>query len=877
MPRRSLVQLSMLALAAAAAGLATWQLAAQSAASSSLCTVVPGGGGTGTGSALSTFSGGTVRLGNWSDTGGRCALAFENFTAVNTTSSLFAAQGSSSASTYCKDSGGQRIVASGSHVAQQNLPTFQSGATTFDVKLLNSVQASVGNNAWMPVVRGLLTVPVLVDGRVLNIAPTGAEFVLPGGDAYRTLSVENGNKLTLSAATGSTPTRIQNLSLSGCNSTGGLTVAPGDYFIENLSIAAGCRISVSGSSGRVNFYVKNGLTIYGGPTCINFPLDASSRCDSTSTALAKPERFNLSLYSGNLATQGDLSIAGALYVHAGSFSAGDGGKYRIVGEVLAQSISMLGNDGTVLRYQDTGVFLQPASLRNGEYALAATAVPPTAVAGDLAYLPSQRDFSASGGTAYSGTLYAHAIAADGSIAATPTWDAAALMSVADRSAKFWTQSSAATPTLVALGAVDDAAFGAYSAVAAELRQAIPDPAALGGKYLAGRDPLRRVGRLHRTAPVIAGPVVAFAAEDGLLYAVDKLTGALKWGFIPRQVLPSTGNPAAMIRAAVWGQLAYVTSGGSGYITGTVLGGRVHLALKIDVASGALQSIAWVDDASPATSPASPYGGEAPLPALTAESPVQVYYVVGNRIRQRPVDGSGSVTTRDLGALTVTSAPVVQSAAEIYLGAYDGQVYRTAMTATTAPTAVFTVDSGEAVLTLGGMTHTSASGSQLLLAATSSDTLAVRAAAASTPAWSTTLGSSSASVVPTLPTGARLTAPATLTPDGKLLLPVTIGSTCFEQAYELGPLELNDGSPVASVKLRQVAVSAALNLVGYGEALTARYTQIGSRRFGIASAGGGNPSGSAVHDARGRWGELEWGRRSYRIQQRNWKEVTRDLP
>lgn len=866
------------AVAAACVALTSWQLEAQSVAAGALCSVVSGAGASGTGSALSVFSSGSIALGNATDTGGRCALSFEAFTSVNSTAALFTSQGSASASTYCKDTTSQRIVASGTNVSTLTLPAFQSSAVTYDVKLLNSSQMAAGNNGATNINRTSSSFTQTVDGRTLTITPQNTEFTLPAGQSYRTLSVENGNRLTLSAASGTPTTLIQNLTLAGCNSSGGVTVAPGDYYIENLSIAAGCRISVSGSSGRVNFYVKNGFTLYGGPTCVNFPVDASYRCSSTATTAADATRFSLRVYTGNLLTQGDISMAGAFYVHAGRFESGDGGIYRIVGEAVAQNIKMMGNDGTVVRYQDTGVFTQSATLRNGEYALAPNAVPATAVAGDLAYLPSQRDIGSSGATAYSGTIYAHAINADGSISTTVSWDATAAMTAADRAAKFWTQSSAATPTLVALASVDDAAFGSYSTVAAELRQAIPDPTALSGKYLAGRDSTRLVGRLHRTAPVIAGAVVVFAAEDGVVYAIDKSSGALKWGFVPRQVLPSTADPAAMIRSAVWGQLAYVVSGSLGYVTGSVLGGRVHLALKIDPSTGALQSIAWVDDAGTSvTSPGNPYGGEAPLPTLTTESPVNVYYIVGNQLKQRPVDGSGSTTTLSLGSVTATSAPLVQSAAAVYFGASDGKVYRAGISPSAAPSLVYTVDTTEAVQSVAGLTYTSVAGNQLVLAATTSDTLAVRGMTYSTPAWSTSISSSSNAAIPVLPSGGRVTAPATLTPDAKLVLPVTVGSTCAEQAYEVGPLSLDDGSTTSNVKLRQTLVSAATNLIGYGEALAARNTTVGSRRFTIASGGGGSTATSGSHDPRGRWGEMEWGRRSYAIKVRNWKELTRDLP
>lgn len=856
---------------------ASWRLNAQSASAVSLCSTVTSSQGSGTGSALSTFPGGAIALGNATDAGGRCALTFEAFSAVNVGTTLFSAQGSGSASTYCKNTATQRIVASGTNFAKQTLPTFQSTTTTYDVKLLNSSQVAMGNGGATSVNRTTSPTTVTVDGRTLTLAAQGNEVALPTGVSYRTLSVENGNRMALTSASGSPTTVIQSLSLSGCNSAGGITVSPGDYYIDTLSIAAGCRISVSGTTGRANFYVKNGFTTNGGPTCINFPVDASYKCAGTATSAADATRFSLRVYTGDLLTQGDISMAGAFYVHSGNFNSGDGGLYRIVGEVVASNIKMLGNDGTVVRYQDTGAFPVSISLRNGEYALAPPAVPASAVAGDLAYLPAQRDIDSTGKESYSGTLYAHAMNADGSISATATWDATALMTATDRTSKLWTQSSAATPTLVALSAVDDSAFGTYSSVATELRRAIPNPNALSGKYLSGRDATRMVGRLHRTAPVIAGQVVVFASEDGIVYAVDKATGALRWGFIPRQVLPQTGKPSQMIQTAVWGQLAYVPHGGKGYVTGSVLKGQVHLSLEISATTGALARIAFIDDASPATSPASPYGGDAPIPALTTDSADNVYYVVGNKIKQRPVDGTGSVTTLDLGTVTATSNLVANSPSEVYVGASTGKVYKAGVSPSAAAAEKFTVDTTEAVLTLSGLSYASSAGSQLVLAGTTADTLKVQGTASAAPSWSTSTTASSNASIPVLPASGRITAPAQLTPDARLILPLTVGSSCLEQAYAVGPLMLDTGALSSNAKLRQVALSASINLIGNGEALAARSTTIGSRRFGIATGGGGSGSKTGTRDATQQWGEMEWGRKTYSIKVRNWREVTRDLP
>lgn len=813
-----------------------------------VCTIDTNGGSTG--AVFSVFENGYIDFTNRGDYD-QCNLTFLGGSVVNAqTGHLYGPGAAQPSVKACKDVGtGQVVTVSGKAMQRRTLDTYVSNTATTDFQRQSS-----------------------------------GSYTLPAG-TYRNVSLQNGASLTL------TPdTNIKSLSIGGCNGNAKLTFAPGKYFIENMTLEAQCNLEVSGSSGTVVLNFLNPPNINGGPTCVNITNCAGLRtaaASSNTTAVSSilsaqsPERLQMNIYTGNMSMQNNVFIAAGIYLDNGNFFGGTG-PLGFVGEILGANVTVQNNTQTYYYSKTTSMPgsstpITPPVLRTGFYTLSPAAVPARATVGDYVFVASQKDVTSTGTAGTSGHLLAFALKADGSLNSTPAWDFAdeivKLASTA-REAKLFTTD--ASGNFVTLRNADSAAWGASN----------PDlamyPNTANGAYLAGRDPASLVGRPWRTAPQIIGQAVVFATDDGFLYSVNRTTGALNWAWMPRQILPLTATPKALMDQHPWGQIGSVQQSGVTYITGTALSGALHFSLRLK-SDGTPDGIAWQDYRTGKSSPSSPFGGAAPTPAARTGSGTQsVAYVVDNKLVVRSLDGTGTVKESTLST-TVTSNLLYLNQDEIYYGDTAGnlQVVNSSGTAGTSPGSV---GSGEAILSINGAYLNSSSGNTLSLLAQTLTRVSSfkRVAGAWSAAWYSAIGSSSTGSVPSISVngstaGLYISAPPTIA-DGKVYVPVTRSVTSKDECgrdvitltgYVFGPLDLTSGSLVTDgIKFRgdDLSPNDSIRLLGDGESLRVTVGSVDARSFVYGHANDGKNS------AADGWGQFEM-TKSVLPGRVNWRELT----
>jgi hypothetical protein len=795
-------------------------------------------GSTGQGAVFSVMAGGQINAGQ-SDANGSCNVQFYGSAVVNAPTGGFIEPGTATTGSPCKNysqSPAQMVVATGTTSPAKTLPTFQYNAQTYNLSYSNSSQVQVGSN-WYNLNSSAQTISS--GGRTVILPAQGGALAVPSGTYtdWGTITAQNGTAVTFQA--NAAGVNINTLNLSGCNGVVGATFAPGNYFIQNFNVQAGCSVGVSGN-GAVNLYVLNGFTFNGGPGCYNY-----TNCGNVSVsnmAAQLPQNLKFWVYNGNVATQGALQIAASIYVANGSFQMSQGGNFALVGEVLAQNITFQNNSNSYFYYANTSSFTTTSSTstyRLGSYALAPAAVPPLAQTGSLVYFAEQNDANASGTPAISGHLYAVPLGSDGSASAAATWDAASLMTVAQRQTALMTQS--ASGSLVSVANVDSAAFGAANASnASSIASAIINPNYQSGAWLNGRDPASLLGRPWQTAPIIAGNLVVIGDDDGMLYGFNKTTGALVWGFFPRENLPAAANPGTLMNSHPWGQIAYyVSSSGTGYVVATGMQGAMHLALQLG-ANGSLAAVAWKDYESGAVSPASPFGGAAPTMALdqTGSAAGNVAYIVANNlVRRALVDGTNAQTTAL--STTATSNLLYVNDTAVYYGDTTGSIQ--GVLGASSPGSLGE-SPAQPVLWLTGayLAGSTPSSAQPVLLGASTDYL-TQFAPQSGGSWGSSwhLSSASSSGVPNLPTGGAITALPTIT-QNLVYVPVTVGTAaCTQTAEEIGPLSLATGATALNgVSFRDANIASGVNVLGPGVALFAAPSQLNGYNYVFADGNGG---------------------------------------
>lgn len=890
-----------------------WSLPAL--ASTATCTTTSS-----TDSVLSVIDDGTITIG-----AGGCNVQFYGVSTVGTKAGNYTEPEAGSCNEYASDgSVVSTISSSGVSQSARTLDDWEESTSDFAMQVANTSQLAYGtysaSSGYMSYTGSINTnsngsYTLTVNGTSVVVTRSGSSsytYTLPGGN-YGYIEVDNGTSV---AFTG--PVRIKKLVVSN---NGSVTFAPDNSsatpsktWIDEFNLSSATRVILSGTTlTTLNILGKNSVTgtvsgfSIGSQVCINYTKSGSTtnECDSSSTktyaemAAQHAELLAINIYNGDLTTQGSFAIAANIYVANGAANFSNGTPVTIVGEVLAQSISLQNNAGTQLFYSDTS----STSLVAGSYSLTPPASDSVITTGSHIYRAMQRDYEEDNATAgTSGHLMRFALKSDTTQETTADWDAATLMTTADREAKIYTDSD---NKFVLLTQADGSILtdGTNTATVT----CIINPDCNSGANLAGRDPDSLVGTPWRTYPILVGDAelnssgstnagykagsVLFATDDGILYSVDRDKGTLNWGWIPAQIVPLTAAPANLILKHPWGQISTISlyetdDDGSltehTYVMGTALGGQLHFTIETDNYGQSLKSIVWEDYRSGLYSPGSdswggitgrPYGGAAPAAQVNGTG--KVAYVVNNQLVTRQVNDSKTSpdtysfawhsSDRTSGApawdsTQVSSNLIYMGDSAIYFGGSNGRVWQSTSEGHLKSGAVnidLDLDGTEAITFLNGATTSSTSGNGLYLLAQSTSRVTTLKYINSTWAynWYTSVGASSSSTVPYIPSdnSAYISAPSDISNSSVYLYYTTTDSTgCDIEGYEFGPISLADGSS----KLSSLTVGSSSSLssyIGPGEAvggIVAEWysSSAGTLYYGVLAATAGTPSSSGSSDS-----------------------------
>jgi len=752
-----------------------------------------GSGGSDFGDAVfSVMDGGTITVGGGYDANGACNLKFYGSDALNVTYDSYLSPGTGTYGQPCSNEDGTPMTPTNDNPPPIDLPAFPSETGTADITRSNPGQMTISN---------------------------------AGEHVYRNLTTMNGGHFLFKNESGE-PFIIDQLTLSGCNGADTL-FEPGDYYIRRFFQQATCDIQVSGN-GRVNLYFlgqdangnTTGVQINGGPTNVNY--DTSKSAENQS-----PEHLGIYVYHGNLTAQNNDRIAAGIYVAEGVLDLSSG-PTTFVGEALAGSVTVQNNTSSGFYYKDAGLYEDTDTSTvtttqwTGEYSLASPAVPFNSSTGDYVYIASQTDVPG-----ISGHLRAFRLLANGNTETDSVWDAAEKMTTTDRANRLY--SNDVSGDLALFTALDSGAFEASTPTPETIKAYTINPDENDGAYLAGREADSLMGAPYTSQPVIMGKLVLQQTDDGFLYAFDRDSGELQWGWIGRAQLASLQDYASFQSShPMQGQISVLTDDASGatsagYIAGTARGGRIHYLLHVG-SDGMLDATDWVDDAGTGTT--SP-NAHAPI-LYTVGSTTYALYIVNDTIVRRSIASQAnevSYSVSGLGGATLSAEPIAaletvpddhggyQTNIKLFIGASNGNLYSALMASNGSVAAAGTLS-----LTLVGnigaassaaepvlyLESTTLSGKGVLIAESATRVKVFQSDAdgnAWQPLWtsyvggagtwnaqggyvaSTASGPSTEAVQP-LPEDAQITAAPQLA-DGTVLIPVTVTSDddCFGQAYD----------------------------------------------------------------------------------------------
>lgn len=771
------------------------------------------------------------------------------------------------------------------------------------------------------------------DGSI-TVRREGNALVFPGGD-YGTISWETLAPNRLAWLKFSGPIRARTISGGNCNpdmdakELAGLHFArdsqstnPKQNFINLLfkdasgnTFGDGCAIKVDqerGAKTTLNVLGKlsaastaaYGLKFAQSGSCINFDGKVCLQKSNEARLLTweemasqHPEQLDINVYNGKLETSDRSYIAANVYVDGGGYEATAASGTVLVGQVVAAYIHVTQNNNGAQFFAQSASSTRMAS---APYSLTPPAADAVVTPGrSYIYRAMQRDYKDDAATqpGTSGHLRAYLMKEDGSHDETYVWDAAERMTLPEREQKIVTEVAiAATDKTgsafialkqasgLVLGSAD---FGSNIGVLQGSVDCILNPACENGRRLAGRADNALVGVPWRTHPIIVGEPndgsVLFATDDGILYSIDKVSGNLNWGWIPRDVVPHVANPTAMAQKHPWGQISTVVDAGKTYVTGTVLGGQLHFSIEVSENGKSLRSVAWLDHQAGLFSPGSdnwgseggtrgrPLGGAAPVSASVSETGKVAYLVGtatgGHKLVHRAVGAAGRDRTvvdfTESVLTTVDAVPAVfassnlwyRSDEEIYFGTLEGRIYKTNIEGRlsklkNAGGTTVSAEGGGAVYWVNGARLASSQGNALMLVAQSESRMTVLKYAddAWSQAWYTGIGSSSDKgadgVAPEqapVPYINQTTAVAYLSGaptivNGKITTYYTVESSdCEINGYAFGPLDLKTGvSAIAGVTFRRQGMTGLVTHLGYGVATGGTVVEI--IRNGVKSVG-----------------------------------------
>ncbi len=874
-------------------------------------------------SVLSVIGNSTVSFG-----GGACNVIMYDVTSIGAKSGNYIDPGEASNGTAtggtCLEytSSGKTTTAiseSGTSASARTLGAYDESASTIDIEFDNGYAGiTYTNSAGESKTTGFakdgstnisdasysVTLNERSGTRTINLTKLGKTYTLSGG-YYHKLTSKNGMKIVFSG-----PVSMAYLSLgsvSGCNVTfapDSSSASPKQTYVDEIAYGAACSISVSGTTvTTLNVLGKNattdvlsGLTFNGGLSCINY-IDCSSSDTYAIMNEQHPELLQINLYYGDFKTVANVKIAAAIYVASGKTTLDN--PIVLVGNLTSYgNIGAQNNNQTILFYKSTS----SVALQAGSYSLTPPASDPIITGGSFVYRAMQRDYLSDNTTAgTSGHLMKFALKDDTTQESTATWDAAALMTTSDRQTKIYTENAQGNFILLQNATADILTDGTQTAKVA----CIINPNCENGAYLAGRDSTSLVGTPWRTYPILIGDSqlasdgsanaaykggsVLFATDDGILYSVDRDTGALNWGWIPAKVVPMTATPASLILKHPWGQISSMSlykTGSDGtlaehtYVTGTALGGQLHFTIEVDNYGKSLKSVVWQDYRSGKYSPGSdawggiagrPYGGAAPTAQVGGTG--KVAYVVGNQLVTRQIDDTSTTVPTaysfvwysddhtsgapywDESTMRVSSNLIYMGDSAIYFGGSNGRVWQATSLGHLKSGAVnidLSLDGKEAITFLNGATTTSTGGNSLILLAQS--TSRVTTLKYLNNAWSYNWYISVGAATGTNPyipsaNNAYISAPSDISNGSVYLYYTTKDSTgCDVKGYEFGPISLENGSS----KLSSLVVGTTTSLssyIGPGEAVggivAEWYSSTAKKLYvGVLAATAGTPGGSS---------------------------------
>ncbi|MDP5240742.1 hypothetical protein Q9Q94_14445 [Uliginosibacterium sp. 31-16] len=833
------------------------------------------------GSVLSVLDDGKINI-----AAGNCNLRFYGVSTVGTKNGNYVEPEAGKCYPYVSDTEKSTtpVIASGVSSASKPLDAWQESGSSFNFSVsassINFGKYTAVSQYWGTYAGSLSNTAdgdhVITDaGRTVTFKKAGNVYTLPSGD-YDTISVEAGQGSIVFSG----PVRIKKLIITNNNS---VTFAqddsastPSKNFIDEFNLSSAARLHLSGTGlTTLNILGKNATTggvsgwSIGSQVCINYlNCDPTQEKTTANMAMQNPDRLQINVYNGDLVTQGSFAIAAGVYVANGAINFSNGTPITVVGEVLGKSISLQNNAGTQLYYKSTSA----ATLQADAYSLTPPAIDAITQEGSLIYRAMQSDYRQDGSTpGTSGHLRAFRLKADSSQEDTPVWDAATRMTLADRQSKIFTDSDAKTFRTLLATPASEFTNGTLTGSA----DCIINPNCQNGAKLGGRDPDSLVGTPWRTHPLIVGQSVLFATDDGILYSISRTTGDLQWGWIPRQILPLTGDSAALRSQHPWGQInsAQITvfEGGAWvsktYVTGAALGGQLHFAILLSNDGASLSEVVWSDYRANQFSPGSatwggftglPYGGGAPIVGAGNK----VIYIVGNKLVVRNLDGSGTVETKTISSSSfgnVSSNLIYLNDSSIFFGSSKGRVWQMDINGDVVP-GVNDVDLGltEPVTYLNGARMVSGGGNSLQLLAQSANRVSVLRFFADTwsRAWFTGVGASSDVQVPYIPAtnSAWMSAPADIM-NGKVVLYYTTKdfTGCDVRGYAFGPLSLVDGAAsLLGTRYRLITATNLSHYLGKGEAVGGTLTRF-KGRYGVWGASAGSsfkPSGSGSSSGSG---------------------------
>ena len=331
-----------------------------------------------------------------------------------------------------------------------------------------------------------------------------------------------------------------------------------------------------------------------------------------------------------------------------------------------------------------------------------------------------------------GHVYAYPVAANGTPAATSSWDAGALMNTSNRTAAL--RSTTTTKSIDLLANIDTAAFNLTTTTC------VPDVATIIGytinpnysssthcSYLTGRqsawylgtfstqDTGRYVGppatallaqRYPTYSAYAAGaatraPAVMFTNADGFLYSIDASSGAINWGWTSRSLLGQLQNYASFPASGETdGNFTVAdamdsSNNWASYVVGSFQSGAEHFSLKLSSA-GVPTSAVYDLSTSGGTSAGDVSGAAGATPL---RQPPVIAYIGNNALAVYVVTVGSTSTLYETNIATGTSTSTVlsfkvsgaltfnASTNELYLGGADGTVRVLTLTSVTAATSI----------------------------------------------------------------------------------------------------------------------------------------------------------------------------------------------